>query len=63
MQGAGSFSALIERLHKSLIVLAKNFAPSFRKRPDRLSKPAAFETWVDFKIIRIEFSETDAKLK
>ena len=44
MQGAGSFSALIERLHKSLIVLAKNFAPSFRKRPDRLSRPAAFET-------------------
>ena len=63
MQGAGSFSALIERLHKSLIVLAKNFAPSFRKRPDRLSRPAAFETWVDFKIIGIEFSETDAKLK
>ena len=42
-------SEVIERLHKSLIGLDKTFAPSFRKRPDRLSIPAAFETWVAFK--------------
>ena len=43
-------SEVIERLHKSLIGLDKTFAPSFRKRPDRLSIPTAFETWVAFKI-------------
>ena len=63
MQRSGDISELIERLQKSLIGLAKNFAPSFRKQPYRLSKPAAFEASVDFKIVRIEFSETYAKLK
>ena len=50
MQGSGNFSEVVERLHNSLIGLDKTFAPSFRKRPDRLSIPAAFETWVAFKI-------------
>ena len=59
MQGSRNFLEVIERLHKSLIGLDKTFAPSFRKRPDRLSMPAAFENWVAFKIVRTEFSETD----
>ena len=33
-------SEVIERLHISVRGLAKTFAPSFIKRPDRLSKPA-----------------------
>ena len=53
----------MERLHKSLIGLAKSFAPSFRKHPDRQSRPAASEALVDFKIVRIEFLETNDKLK
>ena len=28
------------------------FAPSFRKHQNRLSRPAAFETSVDFEIVR-----------
>ena len=47
-------------MHKSLIGLAKRFAPSFRKHPDRQSRPAASEALVDFKIVRIEFLETNA---
>ena len=54
---------VIERMKRKRIVLLVNFAPSFRMRPDRLSKPAAFETCVAFKIVRIEFSETNIKLK
>ena len=38
------FPEAIERLHILLIGLDKDFAPSFRKRPDRLSRPVAFET-------------------
>ena len=37
-------SEVIERLHKSRIVLERNFVPSFSKCPDRSSIPAAFET-------------------
>ena len=48
-----NFSEVIERLHESLIGLDKTFAPSFRKRRDRLSMPTAFEIWVAFKILRI----------
>ena len=62
MQLSGSFSELIERFHESQIGLAKSFAQYFRKHPDRLSRPDAFESWADFKIVRIEFSEKDAKL-
>ena len=49
---SGNFSEVIERLHKSL---------SSINRSDSLSIAAAFETRVAFKIVRIEFSETDAK--
>ena len=47
---SGNFSEVIERLHKSLIGLDKTFTPSFTKWLDRLSMPAALETWVAFKI-------------
>ena len=40
LQESEFFSEVIERLHISVIGLAKTFAPSFIKRPDRLSKPA-----------------------
>ena len=54
MQGSGNFPEVIERLYNPLIGLDKNFAPSFRRRRDRLSIPAAFETWAAFKIVRTE---------
>ena len=60
---SGNFSEVIERFYKLLIGLDKPFAPSFRKCLDRLSIPDVFETWFAFKMIRIEFSETDAKWK
>ena len=62
-QRSGYSSELLERSHKSLINLAKIFAPSFRKHPGRLSRPAAFETWVYFKIVINNFAETDSKLE
>ena len=43
--------------------LAKTFAPSFKKQPDRLSKPATLDTLVFFKIVKMVFSETVARLK
>ena len=43
--------------------LAKTFAPSFKQQPDRLSKPSASDTLVFFKIVKMVFSETVAKLK
>ena len=63
LQELGNFSDVIERLHKSLKGLDKYFAPSFRKCPDKLSRVAAFETLVAFKIVRIELLDTDAELK
>ena len=54
---------MIERLHKSKLGLAKTFVPSFKKRLDRLSKPAALDTLVLFKIVKVVFSETVARLK
>ena len=63
LQESGNFSEVVERLYKSLIGLDKNFAPSFRKRPEKFSRPVAFETLFAFKIVRIELLETDAKLK
>ena len=41
----------------------KIVAPCFRKCPDQLPRPAAFEILVVFKIVIIEFLETDFKLK
>ena len=55
---SGNISEVIERLHKSLIGLEKTFAPSYRKRPDRLSVdlgvnlPTAFET---FEVVRTKY--------
>ena len=48
-------------MNKSVIGLAKTFAPSFKKRPDRLSKPAALDTLAIFKIAKMVFSETLAR--
>ena len=42
------FSFDISQDSKSEIVLAKTFAPSFKKQSDRLSKPAAINTLVFF---------------
>ena len=44
LQESGNFPEVIERLHISVIGLAKIFAPSFKKQPDRLSKPAVLDT-------------------
>ena len=46
-----------------MIGLVKTSAPSFKKRPDRLSKPAALDTLAFFKIVKMVFSETVARLK
>ena len=54
---------MTERLLKSVIGLAKTFAPSFKKRSDRLSKPAASDTLVFLKIVKMVFSEIVARLK
>lgn len=56
LQEMGNISEVIEKSRKD-----KNFTPSSRKCPKRLSVPAVNETLVAFKIVRIEFSETDAK--
>lgn len=45
-----------------MIVLPNTFAPSFTKQPDRLSKQAAIDTLVFFKILKMVFTET-ARLK
>ena len=58
-----SFWEIIQRLQKSQIGMDKIVAPCFRKCPDQLPRPAAFEIWVVFKIVIIEFLETDFKLK
>ena len=50
-------------MHNSVIGLVKTFAPSFKKRPERLSKPAALDTLVFFKIVKMVVSETVARLK
>ena len=63
LQESGNFPEVIERLHKSVIGLAKTFAPSFKKRPERLSKPAALDTLAFFEIVKTVFLETVARLK
>ena len=73
LQESGDSSQLLKKLDKSLIGLNKNFVPSVRKHPDRRvhplestqisgSRPAALETWVAYKITRIEFLETNDKI-
>ena len=49
-------------MHKSVRGAAKTFTPSFKKLPGRLSKPAALDTLVFFKIDKMVFSETVARL-
>ena len=63
LQELGNFPELIKRLHKSVIDLTKTFVPSFKKWPDRLSKPAALDALVFFKIIKMVFSGTVARSK
>ena len=63
MEESGNYPEVIDRLHNSVIGLANTFAPSFKKRPERLSKPAALDTFVFFKIAKMLFSEAVAKLK
>ena len=46
-----------------MIGLTKTSAASFKKQPDRLSKAAAFDMLVFFKILSLKTSETVAKLK
>ena len=46
LQETGNYPEVIERLHKLLLSLARTLAPSFKKRPDRLSKPAALDTLI-----------------
>ena len=46
-----------------MIGLAKTFAPSFKKRPERLSKPAVLDTLVYFKVVKMVLSEKVARLK
>ena len=43
---------MIEKLHKLVVGLAKAYAPSFKKRPVRLSKQAALDTLVFLKYLR-----------
>ena len=62
LQESGNFLEVIERLHKSVIGLTKTSASFFKKRPDRLSKLAALDPLVVFKIFKM-FSETVARLK
>ena len=63
LQESGNFPEVIQRLHKSVTGLAKIFAPSFKKRPDKLFKPAVLDTLAFFKIVKMVFSETVARLK
>ena len=56
-----NFPEVIDRIHK--LGLAKNSAPSFKTRPDRLSKLAALDTLVFFKTFKMVFSGTVTRLK
>ena len=51
---------MIERLHKSVIGLDKNYAIYFKKELHILSKPAALDTLLFFKIVKMVLSETVA---
>ena len=49
-----------------MIGLAKTFAPFFKKRPERLAKPAALDTLVFFKIVKMKWQKwlkTKLKIK
>ena len=61
LQESENFSKVIERQHKSVICFGKTFAPSVKKRPDRLYKPTALDILVFLKIVKMVSSE--ARLK
>ena len=65
LQESWIFPELIERLHKSVIGLAKSFVSFFKKQQDRLYKSASLDTLVSFIIVddNMVFSETVARLK
>ena len=63
LEESGNFPDVIERLYKSVIALAKTSAPSFKKWPDKLSKPAALDTLVFFRLFKMLLSETVTRLK
>ena len=54
---------MIERLHQSVVGLATTSAPSFKKRPDRLSEPAFIDTLVFFEIFKMVCSEAVTRIK
>ena len=51
LQESEKLPNLIERLHSSLIGFDKTCEPSFRKRPERSSIPAALQMFVLLKIL------------
>ena len=63
LEESGNFPEVNERLHNSVIGLAKTSVQSFKKRPGRLYKPAALDTLVFFKIVQMVLSEAVARLK
>ena len=63
LQESGNFPEVIDRFHNSVVPLAKTFAPSFKKRPEGLSKPAALDTLAFFIVVKMVLSETVARLK
>ena len=63
LEESGNFPEVIERLYKSVIALAKASTPSFKKWPDKMSKPAALDTLVFFRLFKMLFSETVTRLK
>ena len=56
LQELGKLPNLIERLHNSLIGFDKTREPSFRKRHERSSIPAALQTFVPLKIFSMSIS-------
>ena len=63
LQDLGNFLEGIERLHKSVLDLARTFAPSLRKRQDILSKAVVLDAAVFFETFKIVFLEAVARLK
>ena len=54
---SGKIDDLIDKLHKSVIGVAKMAAPSFRNFPASLSRPAALEVFMSsrcFKTVSLE---------
>ena len=56
LQESGKLPNLTDRLHSSLKGFNKTQEPSFRKRPERSSIPAALRTFVLLKIFSMSIS-------